>query len=255
MNQPDIERTREVVTLFQTPQEQRDEAWRAAYFAAIPDAALAAGDPQLIQGPDGFPYAVLRTPERDESFSGYSVSTVLDQVTESGVGLVINPREGAPDWVFSYGDLLELRLLGELRSHEPGSGHTEAPVIGGERVMVGEPGETYLPMYARRVLAGYLKKSGIAEPAALLMYRPSEGGNTLVFPFTPEQFGSGAGLRRMLASISWFLPRNYLVMAMAPEGLHFIPLYPEAPPAAPEPAAKEPEKEEAPRRPWYRRLF
>jgi hypothetical protein len=278
VNQPDIQKTAEVVSLLQTPPDQRDDAWRTAFLQAIPNAALAPGSPQLVQGPDGFPYAALQTPERGQTFTSYSLLSVLQQVTETGVGLVLNPQNDIPDWVFSYGDLLELRLRGELRLHYPAE-RPQEDVTPGEEVMVGQPSESYLPAYARRVLDAHLKRVGVPEPVALLMFRPSENANTLVFPFTPEEFGSEEVLRDVLASVGWFLPRDYVVAALNHPDLLFVPLDPDAPLPAPPPPAPAPEPEppaarpeqpapeppaarteppassNAEKRPWYRRLF
>jgi len=48
--------------LFAVPREARDDSWVASFFATIPQAPLATIPEPVMQGPDGFPYFVLKLP-------------------------------------------------------------------------------------------------------------------------------------------------------------------------------------------------
>src|SRR5690349_6153839 len=64
----DLEKTSETLRLLQTPGEGRDEAWRARFYAAVVDASFASSVEQVMSGPDGFPYFILRTPPEGVGF-------------------------------------------------------------------------------------------------------------------------------------------------------------------------------------------
>jgi hypothetical protein len=261
---PDISRTPQVVTLLAVPPELRDASWVDAFFDAITNASFAAGEPRMIQGPDGFPYFVLRTPDPHQLFDAYSVAFIAEEATRKGFGIVLNPGPGTADWVFSYGDIAGYRMTGNLRPMPPRREFQEHEVTQEpEEVMLGAPSEEALPGYVRRVINHHFKRMGIEQPSVLLMHRPSVKESNLVFNVFSEMFTSEEDFRLALGSVSWYLPRHYTVLGVShgtfpPEAYHPLdaPVPQPAAAAKDQPAKKETAKKEPPKKkPWYRRLM
>jgi hypothetical protein len=143
----DLTKTDQVVKLLATPRDQRDDAWQDAFMEAIVDASMATTPEQVIQGPDGFGYFVLRQPPVGESFSAFCVSHVLEMCTDRGLGIVIEPSGSSAEWVFTYGDLFSLRAYGSFHGDPTDTaGPSVAGVLEKEtQVMVGAPSEQLLP--------------------------------------------------------------------------------------------------------------
>lgn len=255
---PDISRTPQVVTLLTVPPELREESWVDAFFDAMTNASFAAGEPRMIQGPDGFPYFVLRTPDPHQLFDAYSVAFIAEEATRKGFGIVLNPGPGTVDWVFSYGDIAGYRMTGSLRPMPPRRQFQEHEVTQEpEQVMLGAPSEEALPGYVRRTIDNHFRRMGIEQPSVLLMHRPSVKESDLVFNVFPEMFSSEEDFRLALGSVSWYLPRHYTVLGVSrdtfpPEAYHPLEAPAPRPPSAKEqPAKKEPAK----KKPWYRKLM
>src|ERR1700755_1385972 len=87
----DLEKTEILRRCFVIPRVQRDAAWRAAFYDAVVDASLATTEQQLIQGPDGFPYFVLKMPPTGQPFTPFCVSHILEHCTDRGYGIVVEP--------------------------------------------------------------------------------------------------------------------------------------------------------------------
>jgi hypothetical protein len=229
----DLQKTNEVLALLATTRELRDDAWRQAFLAAIIDASLASKSEQVVRGPDGFPYFVLVRPPVAESFTPFCVSHILSHCTSSGIGIVVEPSDGAAEWVFSYGDLFSLRAYGTFEGdpvdREGDAGPKVEVVPAGRQVMIGAPSEEFLPAWARRVIAGFLKSAAkIENPAVCVMVDPTRApSRNLVFNIHPQDFASHEDFERIMNAISWFLPAKRSCVAMSRGTLSpadFIPL-------------------------------
>ena len=64
----DLNKTNEIFQLVNVPQEQRDENWNKSFLFNLSKASFRCGEPQVITGPDGFPYVQLFLPEPNKSF-------------------------------------------------------------------------------------------------------------------------------------------------------------------------------------------
>ena len=67
----DINKTQEVLNLFQIPREKRGEEWIQRFHDAVKTASFASVTPQTTTGPDRFPYFVLYTPEQNQPFTSF----------------------------------------------------------------------------------------------------------------------------------------------------------------------------------------
>jgi hypothetical protein len=220
----DLEKTQAIAELLLVPREERDENWVNRFLADLPLASFRCGTPQLIAGPDGFPYFQLFLPEPGEEFQCFVIDRMItDFLVERGYGVVINPGAGQPDWVLTYGDLLNYHLNGNfftLDSLFSNSDNAEDVVTTGEEIMVGQPSEIILPAFTRKLLKDFFELNGIEGPKVMLMMRKKgeEVSQDLVFNITPEGFESETHYRNMMQTVTWYLPRHYSVVGLNESG-------------------------------------
>ncbi|SDJ47932.1 hypothetical protein SAMN04487898_10340 [Pedobacter sp. ok626] len=230
----DLDKTQLIFELIDVPRENRGEEWQKSFLENIIYASFRCGDPQVITGPDGFPYFQLLMPKPNEHFQCYVIDRMKDDfLLQSGYGVVINPDEGQPDWVLSYGDILNLHLTGSFYTTGPTlfSGAKEDETIHkDEKVLVGQPSEVILPKMARTILRQFLINNGVKSPKVLLMSRHGSSDEVasqdLVFNLTPESFESEELFRSVTRHLAWFLPRHYSFAALAEKQFSdcFMPL-------------------------------
>jgi hypothetical protein len=216
----DLEKTQSVETLLRIPKDERTESWVNQFFADLPLASFRCGSPQLIAGPDGFPYFQLFVPQPGEEYQSYVIHEMVSGfLIERGYGIVINPGVGQPDWVLTYGDLLNYHLNGSfftLESLFSNSSNTSETVPEGEEIMIGQPSETILPAKTRKLLKDFFELNGVHNPMVMLMMRKNgeEMSQDLAFNITPEFFESEEHYRNMMQTVTWYLPRHYSVVGL-----------------------------------------
>jgi hypothetical protein len=228
----DLEKTEMLAQLFATPHDQRDEAWVATFFANAGQASFCCEAPQVITGPDSFPYVRLTLPESNKPFTCYVIEHMIPQfVLRQGLGIAINPDKAQPDWVFSYGDLVNYHLYGafDARDTRFEAGVPEQETLTeGTLIKTGEPSPQILPPEVRQTLRGFLERVGIPAKV-MLMSRDADakgnrkGGLSLVFPFTRDSFNNPDEYAYFVESLGWFFPRHYSVLGMA-DSEHFFEL-------------------------------
>ena len=217
----DLEKTHLIFSLIGVPAEERDEQWQESFLENIVQASLRCGEPQVITGPDGFPYVQLLMPKPNESFQCYVIEHMKDDfLLETGYGVVINPDGGQPDWVLSYGDMMNLDLNGSFYTTGPtpfSTAKEDETILGDENVLIGQPSELIFSKQNRAVLHKFLVTNGVKSPKVLLMCRTAQNGNVsqeLVFNLTPEDFESEEVFRNVMQRLGWFLPRHYSFVGM-----------------------------------------
>lgn len=230
----DLNKTGIIFKLIQTPFSERDENWQKEFLLNIGQASFRCADPQIITGPDGFPYFQLFLPEPNKSFQCYAIDKMKDDfLLASGYGVVINPSANSADWVLSYGDILNYHLNQSFYTTEetPFSREQNDEIIPrNEKVMIGQPSETILPKQTRQLIGNFLRANGIINPKILLMMRHRDDGKgvsqDLVFNLTPKDFNNEALYRSVMQTISWYLPRHYSFVGMEEKtlGNGFAPL-------------------------------
>jgi len=223
----DLTKTDTLFNLVQTPHAERDENWRQTFLDNIRKASFRCGHPQVITGPDGFPYFQLFLPEPHKEFQCFVIERMKDDfLLTSGFGVVINPRPNSADWVLSYGDILNLHLNNTFytTTETPFSKETSNTIITeNEKVMIGQPSETILPKQTRQLIAEFLKTNGVKSPKVLLMMRHKTNGSgvsqDIVFNLTPNNFKDENIYRSVMQTISWYLPRHYSFVGMDEKSL------------------------------------
>jgi hypothetical protein len=214
----DITRTQVMVDLFKIPQEQRDDNWHQAFYDNVQTASFACGDPQVFKGPDDFPYFILRSPEPDKPFESFCIRNMKDDfLLDKGFGVAINPKENSVDWVFSYGDIVNLHLNKEFftKANTVEIQHEET-IKKDEKMLIAQPSESFLPVQARQALRGFFQSIGIKRPKIMLIGRTIDGQviQELAFNIFREDFQSIDQLNWRFKQISWFLPRHYIILSV-----------------------------------------
>jgi hypothetical protein len=217
--QGDMAKTAMLHKLFALPKERRDEQWVKSFTAAVADAGFRCGEPQVIQGPDGFPYFILHLPNQYQPFQAFVIRKMKDDfLLDTGYGIVINPHGPHADWVFSYGDVVNLHVNGEFYTSVHIPEHEEAELLHGD-VSASDIPEKYLPKQSRAVIRDFLKAQGIQNPKALLLTANIDGARVqrLLFDIQPKDFPTTRHFDFAMNHIAWFLPRHYKVMNLPAE--------------------------------------
>lgn len=214
----DLSKTNILNELFKIPREQRDDKWNAKFLESVADASFTCGNPQVIEGPDGFPYFQLNVPEPYKQFQCYVIRHMKDDfLLDKGFGIVINPSKGQPDWVFSYGDIVNYHIRNEFYTKSENWDLPKQEIIKEkEEVLLGQPSESVLPNQTRSVIRDFLKSIGINDSKLLLMNRRKPNGflQELVFNLTPDKFEKKEHYEGVMKSIAWYLPRHYSYVSM-----------------------------------------
>lgn len=219
----DLDKTRAVAELFRAAKESRGADWVKELFANVGDASFASVSPQVMRGPDGFPYFVLNIPEAGKEFQCFVIKQMLPELLQMGVGVVMEPSEKSAQWVFSYGDLLGYQISGSFEPFKSDipvpPGFSREVVQEKEEVLIGAPSEELYPKYGRDALRKFLEAQGVKDPQILLMHRRQgeTGVRELVFDIDDKKVGSHERARAILGWISWFLPRGFAYCAVNEE--------------------------------------
>ncbi|GAA4805289.1 hypothetical protein GCM10023231_38080 [Olivibacter ginsenosidimutans] len=217
----DLEKTAVLATLFEVDRAARDEAWNNEFSTNVSDASFACGEPQIIQGPDGFPYFQLQIPTPNKPFQCYVVRHIVsDFILNRGIGIVINAQKAQPDWVFTYGDLVNFAVRGEFyTTSSPVQLPKEEVIQRQEKVLMGQPSEAFLPGPARLIIRQFLEKQGIRDTKIALMTRQygDDVLQELVTNLTPKKVGQER-FEALQSHLKWFLPRHYAMVATDEDG-------------------------------------
>lgn len=211
----DLEKTVTLNALLEIPFEQRDQTWVNTFLDNVAEANLKIGQPEVVIASDGFPYVQLQSVHTDENFQAFVINKQLPTLLMQGFGVVINSQNTQPDWVFSYGDIVNYELNDTFYTETSIFSHNKENVAIGsdEKILVGYPSDSILPKYLRNQLREFLKHAGIETPKAMLIARnPEDEANVkqdLVFNFTPNQFPNEEQFQQIGGTIAWFLPKHY----------------------------------------------
>ena len=221
----DLEKTLIINNLIAIPFQERNEDWVAQFLDSIAEANLQVAEPEVIMSNDGYPYFNLRTIETGSNFQAYVMKDRLSTILNNGFGVAINAHHEQPDWMFSYGDILNYALNNEFYTDDHlFSRNNQDFVIGkDEEILVGQPSEAILPEYAKIQLRGYLAYNGIRNPMIMLIARnykdESKVSQDLVFNITPKNFVTEKEYKDAMNAISWFLPQHYSIVGLDAEDI------------------------------------
>jgi hypothetical protein len=214
----DLEQTRRLAALAAVP--QRDDAWCAQFLAVVPNASLAALDPQIQKGPDTFPYFQLAMPDPGP-FTTFSIVHILNDALQNGCGVVVHSsiqRDQPPLWVFCFGDILSYSMFGDFRGDPKVLANPDPPANPQtSEILRASPNETYLPAPARAAIGRFMRgpfrhpspKIGLVTGASL---RPRQ---SLMVNLRLSDYGGDKNkLDSAMRYLTWFVPKTYSVMAL-----------------------------------------
>jgi hypothetical protein len=222
-----------VWALLRTPPDERDEQWHKKFLDNVADANFRCDSEQPIDGPDGFPYLSLSSPETGKPFQVFVIRHIVPNLLNNGCGVVINVGKGNPDAVFTYGDIVNYYLHGAFDAvddrfevYDDDAPNEEK--FGDQKIQVSDPSEQILPPPLRLFLRRFLHAYRLPPKVMLMNRAPNpeagrKGGLSLVFPFTPEANKDAEVSQYVCRALPWFLPRHYSVIWMY-EGDSFFDL-------------------------------
>lgn len=215
----DLEKTAIVHQLTTVQVENRTKDWMMALTHHIPNASFRCGEPQVIQGPDGYPYFGLYIPEPGKEFECFVIDKMKDDfLLSQGLGVVLHPDKDNPDVVFTYGDIVNYHLNGHFFYDDKsfGAGEKTETIQEDEEVLVGNPDEKTLPQATRNVLRQFFTSNGVANPKIMMMLRKKgeKMYRDVVFNITPEMFGNPDHFNAVMQAVGWFLPRHYTYLSI-----------------------------------------
>ncbi len=222
----DINKSYKLVEILKVPREKRDGNWYDTFYANVANASFACGTTQVLTGPDGFPYFILRSPQENQSFESFCIENMKDDfLLKKGWGVVFNPAEDkSADWVFTYGDIVNFHINKTFKSPvaEADFNHVAFTDNVGtttleKQVMIGQPSQTYLPEPTRKVLKSFLQSKGIRKPKVMLVSSCDEGQTTrrLALNISPENYPERTQLDHVMQQVGWFLPNDYILMPVS----------------------------------------
>lgn len=200
--------------LFKIPDTERNPAWENQFFQSLSQANLDlfTEDPQT--GPDGWPYLLTKA----ETDSSEPFQNILHWLFDKGIGLVINPHKEYPDFVFTYGMLWHFKETGLFYRERPNAPEGVFEFRIKDIKASGEPAETYLPGYVRKILREFFLQQGVLAPKILAF---SLDGENFELAFSSESLGNPAKgeYQGVLEAISWFLPPHYQIALVSEKEL------------------------------------
>lgn len=222
----DISKTGVVAALLSVAQDQRDDQWYSDFYSQVPTASFACANPQVLTGPDDFPYFILTTPKENQPFESFCIKNMKDDfLLDRGWGIVFNPATDlSADWVFTHGDIVNLQLNNEFVSATDEAAvkniaftKTVGVLQKAETVMIAQPSEDYLPRGTRRALKLFLQSKGIKRPMIMMLSSSEEGKlvRKLAFNIHPENYPDVTKLDYLMQQVGWFLPRHYIIIPLS----------------------------------------
>jgi hypothetical protein len=192
-------------TLINQPEAARDEAWEQAFLKEIVQTKVELTQNQPQQGPDGWPYLLLKTgPDGQEPFKD-----VVQWSAGKGVGLALNTHKMLPDYIFTYGQVWNFVETGQFLSTTTATSAGEVEITAGQKVILGEPSEKYLPKYVRNILREFLNAQGFPSPKIVVMSSQDYKVVDLVFSLESLNNLQPKDHPVMAEAIGWFLPLHY----------------------------------------------
>ncbi|MCE3238229.1 MAG: hypothetical protein K0R24_1210 [Gammaproteobacteria bacterium] len=222
----DLHKTALIDQLLQVPLNRRDIRWQIEFSTHLPAASFQCGNPQIITGPDGFPYFQLLLPLPGVSFESFSILKMMDDfLLSEGLGVVLNADKSQPDWVLSYGDIVNLKLKGSLLSPEKHPFATQnkmgTETLGkGSTIVAGKLAADLYPSTVSGPLRKMLQHNGVRDPkvALMVLHPEKQSGFELAFNITPQNFSSEEHYLSVFQAIGWFLPKHYAYLGTSEAG-------------------------------------
>jgi hypothetical protein len=212
----DLDKTKIISRLCDIPRDKRDGIWQKELLKNIVGASFQCGKPQIILGPDEMRYFQLLISEPNKEFECFVIEHMInDYLLENGLGVVLNANKSEPDWVLSYGDIVNYSLNKEFLTANSlflDQRKSDEILTTEQRVRVGQPSESIIPLQARKVVREYLGSFGIIPKICLMEWIDKENKFDIVFTTAPSMFSDKEHFKTIMGSVKWFFPRHYSIV-------------------------------------------
>ena len=199
-----------VAQLLQTPYEARDDEWTSTFSTAFLHAVFEVAEPEHFQGPDGVWYHRFLVP-RTEQFQGMVPGTDLDRIIGSFGGIALFNGSDEPAYVFSPGDVLSLRLYGQIEAKGDGAWDqqpSETTFSETSQVLVGAPSESLLPSMCRQAAKHVMGSvGGVAQPG-VLCFTMGDTPPMLCFNLFAEDFEDRNRFEHTAGLLMHYMPKH-----------------------------------------------
>lgn len=203
-----------LLELVKTPDSERDTQWENNFFVALSKEKVKVMSPDPQTGPDSWPYLMVETgADADEP-----AQSVLQWLSDKGIGLVVNPMREYPDYVFSFGMIWHFKETGFFYKTADDAPIGTFEVSAGEEIHAGDASPAYLPKYVRNIIKEFFRDQGVLSPRILVMSRDRKNYD---LGFSLESLGNPPEkeLQGIAEAISWFLPPHYAIAIVSEKGL------------------------------------
>lgn len=205
---------RNLSEILDIPQDKRDVQWENEFFHAFTQGQVSvmSADPQ--QGPDSWPYLLVETEQESEE----SVQKIIHWLYDKGIGLVVNPTEEYPDYVFTYGMIWHFKETGFFYKTVDQIKPELVEIKEQSKVFYGEPNQQFLPVYVRKILKEFFRDQGLLDVKTILL---SDDGKNYDLCFSLESLGNPPTKEHsgIAEAISWFLPPHYPIILISDKNL------------------------------------
>lgn len=202
-------------TLINQPETARDEAWEKAFLDGILQTKVELVQNQPVKGPDSWPYLLIKTgPQGQEPFA-----EIVRWAATQGVGLAVNTHKMLPDYIFTYGQTWNFVETGLFISTTTAPSAGVVELSAGQKVILGQPSEKYLPKYARSILKEFLSAQGFPSPKIVVMSSPDYKIVDLVFSIESLNNLPPKDHPVLAGAIGWFLPLHYSLIFASEESI------------------------------------
>ncbi|MDZ4662786.1 MAG: hypothetical protein SGJ18_14330 [Pseudomonadota bacterium] len=201
-------------TYLTTKDNARNTAWEHAFLTEFckGHVELLVDTPQ--PGPEGFPYLFVKTSGRATE----SVSKIIDWLSNRGIGMVVNPQKGLPDYVFTYGMVWGLKEKNTVLPKLETLKSSQFELQKDRPFSYGEPSLEFFPHYARKILREFFNHQGILAPRMLMI---SSDNKSFDLCFSIESLGNPpkSEHKGIVEAIGWFFPFNTSIVVLEEKGL------------------------------------
>lgn len=204
----------------------RDRNWENHFFSQLTSSSVELISEEPITGPDSWPYLLVKTTSEDKvattpESSPEPVQKILGWLADKGIGLVVNPEQEYPDYVFPYGMIWHFRENG-LFFRDQSDIPTGSVVLSKEDgLRAGPPTESFLPGYVRKVLRDFFRDQGLFAVKILVLEADAKQPGTdaakakfydLAFSLSSLGNPPENEYSDIAEAISWFLPPHYSIL-------------------------------------------
>ena len=191
------------------------------FLLGIPDSQFDLVHDTAIQGPDGFPYLVIKSGTLEKG------SYLLNWCAQKVIGLVVT-KSASDEHVLTYGVIWNwiehkqfyLDSLPNIdlpkKANKETDIETNKPTNESTSFFTANPSNSFFPPYARSLLKEFLQDQGILNPRMTLAIR-SESDYDLCFSIESLSSPPASEHEGIVMALSWFFPRHYSI-GLAKEG-------------------------------------